>query len=52
MNKASLEFKVGIFVVAALAVLGGLVVKAGDRVIDNSLKSQIRNLKTRFQHGY
>ena len=30
MKKAGLEFKVGIFVVAALVVLGGLVVKAGD----------------------
>ena len=30
MKKAGLEFKVGIFVVAALAILGGLVMKTGD----------------------
>src|SRR3989338_6778967 len=30
MKKAGLEFKVGIFVVLALAVLAGMVMKAGD----------------------
>ena len=30
MRKAGLEFKVGVFVVIALAILAGLVVKAGD----------------------
>ncbi len=33
-------------------LLAGVVVKAGDTVIDNSLATQIKNMKLRFEHGY
>ncbi len=34
------------------SLLAGAVVKAGDTVIDNSLATQIKNMKLRFEHGY
>ncbi len=34
------------------ALLAGAVVRAGDTVIDNSLATQIKNMKLRFEHGY
>jgi F-type H+-transporting ATPase subunit delta len=35
-------------------LLAGMVLQAGDTVIDNSLKSQLKNLenKLRFEYGY
>lgn len=33
-------------------LLAGVVVKAGDTVIDNSLATQLKNMRQRFEHGY
>jgi F-type H+-transporting ATPase subunit delta len=32
-------------------LLAGVVVRAGDRVLDNSLKSQLKNLKTHLEQS-
>ena len=34
------------FILALLTILGGLVVKVGSRMVDNSLKTKLQNLKT------
>ncbi|MBI4595452.1 MAG: F0F1 ATP synthase subunit delta [Candidatus Tectomicrobia bacterium] len=33
-------------------LISGIVVKAGDVVIDGSLKTQLKNLQLRLEHGY
>ena len=53
-KKLSALFKKKVFLEASVApeLLGGLVIKAGDTVIDNSLRSKLKNLKVALSWGH
>ncbi|MBI4218285.1 MAG: ATP synthase F1 subunit delta [Elusimicrobia bacterium] len=46
------EKKVSLKVSVDPELIAGVIVTVGDIVIDNSLRSQLQNLKLRFEHGY
>ena len=53
-RKLSLLFKMNTVIETSVdpELLAGVVIQAGDTRIDNSLKAQLKNLKSRLHNGY